>query len=86
MKALYAAVIVILLQQLDSAVIVPRIVGNSVKMHPVLVIMSIYVFGRLFGLWGMFFAVPSAGVIVLLLKKLYSYKKRKKSKIIYKEP
>ncbi|MBQ4347495.1 MAG: AI-2E family transporter, partial [Firmicutes bacterium] len=55
MKALYAAVIVILLQQLDSAVIVPRIVGNSVKMHPVLVIMSIYVFGRLFGLWGMFF-------------------------------
>ena len=53
---MYAAIVILLLQQLDSAVIVPKIVGNKVELHPVLVILSLSVFGSIFGIWGMVFA------------------------------
>ena len=74
-KALYAAVVIILLQQLDSAVIVPRIVGKKVRLHPVLVILSLSVFGSLFGIWGMVFAVPTTALIKVMFKRLYDRQK-----------
>ena len=70
-KALYAAIAVILLQQLDSVVIVPKIVGNKVKLHPVLVILSLSVFGSLFGIGGMVLAVPVTALIKSLFKRIY---------------
>lgn len=63
-RALYAAITIIVLQQIDSAFLVPRIVGDSVRLSPLMVIISIAVGGRLLGLWGMVFAVP----VVALLK------------------
>lgn len=58
MRAVYAAIVILLLQQLDSAVIVPRVVGSRVELHPVLVLLSLAVFGGFFGFWGLLFAVP----------------------------
>ena len=74
-KALYAAVVIILLQQLDSAVIVPKIVGKRVKLHPVLVILALTVFGKLFGIWGMVFAVPVTALIKIIFDRIYTMKK-----------
>lgn len=74
-KALYAAIIVILLQQLDSAVIVPKVVGNKVKLHPVFVILSLSVFGSIFGIWGMVFAVPVTAVIKVIFMRIYNKRK-----------
>lgn len=74
-KALYAAVVIILLQQLDSAVIVPKIVGKRVKLHPVLVILALTVFGRLFGILGMVFAVPVTALIKIIFDRIYANKK-----------
>ena len=79
MKALYAALTVIIVQQIDSVIISPRVVGRSVKLHPVLVILSLSVFGNLFGLWGMLFAVPVTAVFKLYFDRLYNYKKKKSS-------
>lgn len=79
-KALYAAVVILLLQQLDSVVIVPKIVGNKVKLHPVLVILSLSVFGAVFGIWGMVFAVPVTALIKIILFRIYSGKKRRLTK------
>jgi len=74
-KALYAAIVILLLQQLDSAVIVPKVVGNKVKLHPVLVILSLSVFGSIFGIWGMVFAVPVTALIKVIIKRIYDRKK-----------
>ncbi|GFI61278.1 putative transport protein [Clostridiales bacterium] len=74
-KALYATIVLLLLQQLDSAVIVPRIVGNKVKLHPVLVILSLSVFGSIFGIWGMVFAVPLTAIIKVILSRIYKRQK-----------
>ncbi len=79
-KALYAAVVIILLQQLDSAVIVPKLVGNKVKLHPVLVILSLSIFGSIFGIWGMVFAVPVTAIIKIIFARIYNAKKNRLSK------
>ncbi|MFV0313820.1 MAG: AI-2E family transporter, partial [Anaerotignum sp.] len=39
-RALYASIFILMLQQLDTVFIVPRVVGKKVEMHPVLVLLS----------------------------------------------
>jgi len=66
-QALLAVGVLVVVQQLDSNLISPKIVGDSVGLHPVFVILAIIIGGSWFGLLGMLLAVPSAGVIRLLL-------------------
>lgn len=66
-KALFAVLILLLVQQLDGAIIAPKVVGESVGLHPVFVILSIIIGGAYFGLLGMLLAVPAAGIIKLLI-------------------
>lgn len=66
-KALFAVLVLLLVQQLDSIIIAPKVVGESVGLHPVFVIVSIIIGGAYFGLLGMLLAVPTAGIIKLLI-------------------
>jgi predicted PurR-regulated permease PerM len=67
LKALLAVAALIVIQQLDSNIISPKIIGDSVGLHPIFVMLSIVIGGTLFGLLGMLIAVPTAGIIKLLL-------------------
>lgn len=67
MKALYGAIAIFIIQQIDGWFIVPKIVGDCVKLHPVVVLLAILIGGNLFGLIGMLLAVPIAAFIRLLL-------------------
>ncbi|MBR2061990.1 MAG: AI-2E family transporter, partial [Anaerotignum sp.] len=75
MKAVYASVLILLLQQIDSIFIVPKAVGKRVELHPVLVLLSLAVFGRLFGFWGLLFAVPLGALCKNFLFWLYERKR-----------
>ncbi|WP_458408303.1 AI-2E family transporter [Anaerotignum sp.] len=75
MKAVYASILILLLQQVDSIFIVPRVVGKKVELHPVLVLLSLAVFGRVFGFWGLLFAVPLGALCKNVLFWLYERKK-----------
>ena len=50
-------------QALEGTVLSPRIVGGHVRLHPVWLIFSLFVFGYLFGFVGLLVAVPSAAAI-----------------------
>ncbi len=76
-RALYAVIIVLVLQQVDSILIVPKVVGKSVELHPAFVIISLAVFGGLFGLLGMIVAVPCGALIKIFAVRLYEWKKEK---------
>ncbi|HUV85352.1 MAG TPA: AI-2E family transporter, partial [Methanosarcinales archaeon] len=67
--ALFAVLVLLLVQQLDGAIIAPKVVGESVGLHPVFVILSIIIGGAYFGLLGMLLAVPAAGIIKLLVMR-----------------
>lgn len=77
-RALYAAITVLVLQQIDSIVIVPRVVGKSVELHPALVLIGLAVFGNMFGIVGMVFAVPITALIKMYLIKFYRHFEAKK--------
>ncbi len=62
---------IILIQQVESLFLQPRIMSGQVHLHPVLVILSLLVGATLFGLIGMLFAVPVAGVVKVMFVHYY---------------
>jgi predicted PurR-regulated permease PerM len=67
LKALLAVVALLVVQQLEGYIISPKIIGKSVGLHPVFIILAIVIGGHFFGLVGMLLAVPTAGIIKLIL-------------------
>lgn len=61
------ALVLVVVQLLEGAVISPRIVGESVGLHPVWVILAISVAGFFFGFVGLLLAIPLAVLIKMLL-------------------
>lgn len=68
-----------ILSQLEDNFIYPKVVGNSVGLPGIWVILSIFVFGDFFGIFGMVIAVPSAACLYSLASELVNkvLKKRK---------
>ncbi|MFQ5347768.1 MAG: AI-2E family transporter [Rhodothalassiaceae bacterium] len=58
----------LLLQALDGNLLAPLLFSEVVKLHPVAIILAILVFGSIWGLWGVFFAIPLATLIDAVIK------------------
>jgi predicted PurR-regulated permease PerM len=71
----------IVVQNLEAIFIAPRIVGNSVGLHPMTVIVSIFVWGLLIGgLLGPILAVPLTATLKVLLAR-YVWGRRLREKV-----
>ena len=57
----------LVIQVLDGNVLVPVLFSEAVNLHPVAIIIAILVFGGLWGVWGVFFAIPLATLCNVLL-------------------
>ncbi len=79
-QAIWTLIVVVILQQIDANIINPRIVGNSLKLSPILVIFSVTIGGAYFGILGMFLAVPVVAVIKLLLIDFIEYRQKNKNR------
>lgn len=66
-KSIFAVIVLAVVQQIDSALISPKVVGNSVGLHPVFVMLSIIIGGAYLGLIGMLLAVPAAAIIKMFI-------------------
>ena len=75
-QAIWMAVVVIILQQIDANIINPKIIGNTLKISPILVIFAVTVGGAYFGMLGMFLAVPIIAVIKILVLDYIDFKNR----------
>ena len=53
----------LVLQILDGYLLVPILFSDAVKLHPVIIMLAVFVFGAMFGFWGVFFAIPIATLI-----------------------
>lgn len=63
----YLILAYIILQILDGNVLVPLLFSEAVNLHPVFIVLAILVFGGIWGLWGVFFAIPLATLIKALI-------------------
>lgn len=78
-QALVMVIVVTILQQIDANIINPKILGNSLKISPLLVIFAVSLGGAYFGFWGMFLSVPVIAVLKLLITDFIEYKNKEKS-------
>lgn len=69
---LKVAVVYAVAQGLESAVISPRIVGESVGLHPVWVVLALAFGGYFFGFVGLLIAVPAAAMGKLLVVRAFA--------------
>lgn len=68
--ALKVAIVLVVVQQLESQLIAPQVLGRTLGLHPLLVIFALIVGGKLFGLAGLIFAVPFTAMLRILFKHL----------------
>lgn len=57
-----------IIQILDGNVLAPILLSEVTSLHPVAVIISILIFGGLWGFWGVFFAIPLATLVNAVIK------------------
>ena len=55
------------IQVLDGNVLVPLLFSEAVNLHPVAIVIAVLFFGGLWGLWGVFFAIPLATLVNAIL-------------------
>ena len=53
---------------IDANILVPLIFSETVNLHPIAIITAILVFGGLWGVWGVFFAIPLATFIQAIIR------------------
>ena len=63
----------LVVQALDGNVLVPLLFSEVVNMHPIAIIASVLVFGGLWGVWGVFFAIPLG---ILIQSVLHAWPRR----------
>ncbi|HDS09779.1 MAG TPA: AI-2E family transporter [Firmicutes bacterium] len=56
-------------------VLTPIIMGKSMKMHPVIIILSLLFFGKILGFFGVIIAIPLTGVLQIIFIHIYDYYK-----------
>ena len=69
-QAIITVITLIVIQQLDANLIQPRLFADSLQVKPLYVILGITVGGGLFGMAGIFFAVPIIALIRSIILEL----------------
>lgn len=67
MNAVWVSIFMLVLAQVDSNLIQPRILSSSTGISPLLVLLSVLVFGGLFGIPGMIIGVPVCAVLKMVV-------------------
>jgi predicted PurR-regulated permease PerM len=68
-KALWVAISFFAIQQIENTLLVPRITGHAVRLHPAVVMVVMVVASQIAGLWGLLLAVP----VTALVRDVYRY-------------
>lgn len=69
--ALKVALVILIVQQIEGNVISPKLMGDSVGLHPLWVVFALLAGGEIAGFWGMLLAVPFAAVLRVVIKYIY---------------
>ncbi len=72
-QAIIVGVCVLIIQQIEGNIVVPKVQGDSVGLHPIMVLFAILACNQLWGPLGMFIAVPLGGILKILIREVYNY-------------
>ncbi|WP_134644376.1 AI-2E family transporter [Weissella cibaria] len=73
MMLAYVFIVFMIEQTLEGKVIAPKLLGNSLKVHPVTVVVILLSAGNIFGLAGVVFGIPGYAIAKVLIYRLYKW-------------
>jgi predicted PurR-regulated permease PerM len=62
-------IVITVVQQIDANILKPLLMGRSTNLHPLIIVISVMVFGKFFGVVGILVAIP----ITAFLKSIINY-------------
>lgn len=65
----YVLAVYVIIIILDANFLVPFLFSESMDLHPLVIILSVVVFGGIWGFWGVFFAIPLVTLIDVILRR-----------------
>lgn len=78
-ETLYVFIAYSVIQFLDGNLLVPFLFSEMVNIHPAAIIVAVLLFGGLWGIWGVFFAIPLATLIHAVIN---SWPKQSKETVV----
>jgi predicted PurR-regulated permease PerM len=69
-KAIWVVVATVIIQLLENAVLVPRIMKDAMGVNPIIVLLSLIAFSSVFGIAGALLALPLAAIIQLFVSRV----------------
>ncbi|MNI94955.1 hypothetical protein D3C73_1531410 [compost metagenome] len=76
---LFAFLVNLVCQLIESNIISPQVVGRSLHLHPMTIIFALLVGGEIAGIPGLIFAVPFFAVGKVVIQHFYAYYIRRKT-------
>ena len=76
-KAIWISVLWVLIQWSENNLVAPKIIGENMGMHPMIILLSIIIGGGVFGVFGMILSVPLVAITKIVV--IYILDKRKKA-------
>jgi predicted PurR-regulated permease PerM len=67
----YVILAFVIIQQIEGNILQPLVMSRAVDLHPALVVFALLVMGTLFGLVGVFLAVPLVAAVQVLVRELW---------------
>jgi predicted PurR-regulated permease PerM len=72
-KLVVSLIVVFIIQTIDGNIINPKFLSNAIQIHPLLVIASLIIGGKIGGFVGMILAVPCGALVKLYFEKMIHY-------------
>ncbi|HJK87804.1 MAG TPA: AI-2E family transporter, partial [Candidatus Megaira endosymbiont of Hartmannula sinica] len=72
---LYLTLIFIVGHTIEGYIFTPHIIGKKIGLHPILILISLLLGGNMFGIEGVIFALPVAGILKILFIHMLNYYK-----------
>jgi putative permease len=69
----YLLIAYVVISVIDSNILVPLLFSETMNLHPVAIIVAVIVFGKIWGFWGVFFAIPLATVVKAIMEAWPQY-------------
>ena len=79
--ALYVVILFVVIQQIEGDLLVPTLMNKAVGLHPVAVLVSLFIGAKLFGFLGLVLAVP-ASVVIQEFVEDWSSKKGRHNRLV----
>lgn len=80
-KLIWVVLATLVIQQLESIFLVPRVMRKAVGVNPFVSLLAIFAFSSLFGIVGALMAIPTAAIIQLLLDRFVFHRVEQESEI-----